>query len=667
MARDAGAETASAEESRMKTELRASTVSLLLACVLTACAASGGGSGHGARHALDGLDRREIEAAGEVLRSAGDLRDGVELVSLSLAEPTKDAAGVERHALAVLYDRQGDKTREAIVDLVAHAIVSRAEVPGAQPMLRGGDYRLAYQILDADQRWHDAITRRGLDPDHVEIDPWSAGVVHGHPPGRYVRMIHFLGGEQENRYGPPIEGLEALVDLTRGRVVEVIDEPGPRPGSESTDFNDPAVRGAPRPGLKPLRTVQPEGPSFSWHGGELRWQGWRMRWSFDDREGLVLRGIAIEDGGRVRSVLRRASVSEMWVPYGDPGTRWAWRNAFDAGEYGLGQLANQLVAGLDVPENAALLDASVSDVRGGARVREGVVAVFERDGGILWSHGGEPTIGTRSRELVWRFVVTAGNYDYGFEWAFRQDGSVGFQTDLTGIVLAKGVAAELCGACSEPLGADGTLVPAGEERFGSLIAPRVLGVNHQHFVSVRLDFDVDGPANALRELDFESDASAPNAFVVRRRELPSECGRDADSSRQRCWEVYAPGSTGVLGHQAGWRIVIPTAVPVFAAPGSSERRLAAFVDHALWATRWKPRELFAAGDYPSQGRGDGGVERYAADGEALAGEDLVVWATIGVAHAPRPEDWPVMPAAHAGLELAPHGFFARNPALDLGR
>ncbi|MFN0007284.1 MAG: nickel transporter [Planctomycetota bacterium] len=647
--------------------MRDSTLGVFLACVLAACAASGGRSERRAGHALDGLDRNEIEAAGEALRSAGDLREGVELVSLTLAEPAKDAGERQRRALAVLYDRKNDRTREALVDLAAPAIVSRAEVPGAQPMLRGPDYRLAGELLDADPRWRAALARRNLDPKHVETDSWSAGVVSGLPPGRYVRVIHFLRGEQKNGYGPPIEGLEALIDLARGLVVDVIDEPGPRPGSESTDFHDPAVRGEPRPGLKPLRTVQPEGPSFSWHGNELRWQGWRMRWSFDDREGLVLRGIGIEDGGRVRSVLRRASISEMWVPYGDPATRWAWRNAFDAGEYGLGQLANGLVPGLDVPEHAELLDASVSDSRGRARTREAVVAVFERDGGILWSHGGDPTVGTRSRELVWRFVVTAGNYDYGFEWAFRQDGSIGFRTDLTGIVLAKGVAAERCGACSEASGADGTLVPSGEERFGTLIAPRVLGVNHQHLVSVRLDFDVDGPRNALRELDFESDASAANAFVVRRRELPVECGRDADASRQRSWEVYAPGSIAAFGHQAGWRIAIPGAVPVFAAPDSSERRLAAFVDHALWATRWKPRELFAAGDYPSQGRGDGGVERYAADGEALAGEDLVVWATIGVAHAPRPEDWPIMPAAHAGLELTPHGFFARNPALDLGR
>jgi primary-amine oxidase len=36
-----------------------------------------------------------------------------------------------------------------------------------------------------------------------------------------------------------------------------------------------------------------------------------------------------------------------------------------------------------------------------------------------------------------------------------------------------------------------------------------------------------------------------------------------------------------------------------------------------------------------------------------------------VTHAPRPEDWPVMPTVRTGFRLLPHGFFTRNPALDV--
>lgn len=53
------------------------------------------------------------------------------------------------------------------------------------------------------------------------------------------------------------------------------------------------------------------------------------------------------------------------------------------------------------------------------------------------------------------------------------------------------------------------------------------------------------------------------------------------------------------------------------------------------------------------------------DDQPLVNEDVVIWYTLGVTHTPRPEEWPVMPTAHAGFKLLPVGFFARNPALDL--
>jgi primary-amine oxidase len=46
-------------------------------------------------------------------------------------------------------------------------------------------------------------------------------------------------------------------------------------------------------------------------------------------------------------------------------------------------------------------------------------------------------------------------------------------------------------------------------------------------------------------------------------------------------------------------------------------------------------------------------------------EDLVLWYTVGITHAPRVEDWPVMPAATMGFTIKPEAFFKRNPALDV--
>ena len=49
----------------------------------------------------------------------------------------------------------------------------------------------------------------------------------------------------------------------------------------------------------------------------------------------------------------------------------------------------------------------------------------------------------------------------------------------------------------------------------------------------------------------------------------------------------------------------------------------------------------------------------------MADTDIVLWYSFGSFHAPRLEDWPVMPVTHAGFRLEPRGFFDANPALDL--
>ena len=51
--------------------------------------------------------------------------------------------------------------------------------------------------------------------------------------------------------------------------------------------------------------------------------------------------------------------------------------------------------------------------------------------------------------------------------------------------------------------------------------------------------------------------------------------------------------------------------------------------------------------------------------ERIQNEDVVVWYTLGVTHVARPEEFPVMPTAHASVRLVPEGFFVKNPALDV--
>src|SRR5437879_12113261 len=84
----------------------------------------------------------------------------------------------------------------------------------------------------------------------------------------------------------------------------------------------------------------------------------------DPYEGLVLHTVGYEDGGRVRPILHRAAVSEMVVPYGDPGPMHGWKNAFDAGEWGLRRMVNSLTLGCDCLGGIHYFDTTFCGERG---------------------------------------------------------------------------------------------------------------------------------------------------------------------------------------------------------------------------------------------------------------------------------------------------------------
>lgn len=70
---------------------------------------------------------------------------------------------------------------------------------------------------------------------------------------------------------------------------------------------------------------------------------WNFRIGFTPREGLVIYSVAYIDGSRGRRpVAHRLSFVEMVVPYGDPNEPHYRKNAFDAGEDGLGKNAHSL-------------------------------------------------------------------------------------------------------------------------------------------------------------------------------------------------------------------------------------------------------------------------------------------------------------------------------------
>jgi primary-amine oxidase len=618
-------------------------------------------------HPLDPLTEDEIKATAELLKAEGKSTHYMVYSFIGLQEPPKDAVlafkegdPIVRRVKTVCYDTKNNATIEGVVNLTSKKIESWAPVPGVQAPATGGiDARFTDRIVRADPRWQAAIKKRNLDPVEIAIDqaPVRGYLDKPEDGNRYIVAYSFKDDPSELG---EIPGLVVLVNLTKRSVEWVHDEPAPAPMASVDSFYDPDLIGKPRPAPKPLTITQPEGPSFELNGSEVRWQQWRFRIGQDPRVGLVLYTVGFEDAGKLRSIMYRGSLSEIYVPYGDPN--WNLVHWFDAGEFGMAShWQSSMSRGNDAPENAKLLPVVMFKPNGSPRVTGNAVAVYERDGGILWRHGGESR---RARELVVGSIYRVGNYDYSVNWVFHQDGTLEAQVEATGFMETRNVERV---SDADPHGMN---MAAGS--VGTLVAPHVTAPNHQHFFSFRLDLDVDGTKNALHEMNVESVPAgdgnkAGNGFAMKETTLRTEkaAARSMNAQTARCWAVVNASVKNALGQPSSY-VLMPgeNAVP-YSLPGSYLSGVGAFVQRHLWATPYAPAEMYGAGTYVRDGRPTDGLVKWTAADRSIENEDLVLWYTVGITHVPRVEDWPIMNTHRAGFTLMPAGFFSKNPALDV--
>ena len=623
-------------------------------------------------HPLDPLSAEEIERASALAGARAGGADTLRFPLVALAEPDKEAVrgfaagdAFERRAFAIVFDTASGETFEAVVDLAADAVESWTPRGDIQPFPLMEEFGRAQETVKNDPEWRAAMQRKGVTEaqlETIQIDPWPAGNFGSawETEHRILKAIAYLRDtEDDNGYGRPVEGVMAVVDLIENKVLEVVEEEGAPPPTSALRF-DGEHGGQPRTDLKPLDIVQPEGVSFTLDGHLLQWQKWQMRVSLHPREGLVLHQIAYDDDGRLRPICYRASMAEMVVPYGDPSITQYFKNAFDSGEVGgLGRLTNSLELGCDCLGEIVYMDGHVTDERGGARTIANAVCIHEEDFGVLWKHTyaneqGVQSWVRRSRRLVVSAIATVGNYDYGFYWYFYQDGSWEHEVKATGIVQTIAIADD------DP------------EITRHRIAPQLGAVHHQHFLTFRLDMEVDGAANSVYEVDtvpLPRSAEYPlgNAFTAQATLLgrESEAARVVNSSAARHWRIANDAARNPLGQPPAYALMPGQTVGMMADEQSAVGQRAQFARKQLHVTPYAAAELYPAGDYPNQSEPGQGIPAWMSADRALRDEDLVVWYTVGMNHLVCPEDWPVAPVHRAGFALKPWGFFDRNPALDV--
>jgi primary-amine oxidase len=618
-------------------------------------------------HPYDPLTAAEIGRAVAVVRASHADLASMRFPLVRLDSPTKEtvrqypAQQPARSAFVIIYDRDAAATFEARVDVEAGVVTSWKQIPGVQPAIMIEEILALEDIVKSDPAAVAALERHGVDDlSLLQIDPWSTGTlpVQGVDSRRrlirasaYVRRF-----KEDNGYARPVGNLVFVIDCNAKSVAAILDgNPVPLP-PESGNY-DTESAGPLRDDLRPLEITQPEGPSFTVSGNVIEWQRWRMHAHIDPVEGLVISDVSYLDGGRRRSILNRASIGEMVVPYGDTSEDFYFRNVFDAGEYNLGKTVGSLTLGCDCLGEIRYLDAVLADEAGHPQTITNAICLHEEDYGILWKHWDFRYVQhaevRRSRRMVVSAIHTIGNYEYGFFWYFYLDGTIQFEAKLTGIVQTRAIA------------------PGEVPAYGTLVAPQLDAPNHQHLFSMRLDMEIDGPENSVFEVDAIGLPIGPenphgNAIVLRKTLIANERDgrRMCDPLGARTWQIINPGVLNRLGQPVGYKLVPFTGPLLLADPASDLSKRAEFARAHLWVTRYSPAEMHPAGDYPNQHPGDG-IGNWLKQERDLVSTDVVLWHTFGTSHGVRLEDWPIMPCDYVGFFLKPAGFFDRNPSLDV--
>lgn len=640
--------------------IRHGTIGLLLAIGVAAT-----GHAQSVRHPLDPLTAEEIERTVSILQEAGHVHSETRFALIELHEPGKDRVrealehgNFRREAYVQLYDWSTNSAMEAVVDLVGRQVSDWDPLASREPPTFFSLFDRIAEIIRGDERWTEAMRRRGI-ADHSAIT-MAPEIEFGSPlyeeAGDLVIPVHVSIENAPSREASRLY-LDIEVNLNAG-VVTHFEDRLPTEVREGEPYfeNDPE-----RPVLKPLTIEQPEGPSFEIRGSRVSWQNWVMNFGVNPRRGLELYNVAWREEDRERTVLYRASVSEMVAPYGDPD----WGSFYPADEGGRGMALSGSLRpaeqGEDTPPNTVYRSAITHDGQGEPIAVERAVSIYERDEGLLLRHHDEAR---RARELVLTSFHTVDNYDYQLSWIFREDGTIEVEALLTGQINSYSV---------ERL-RDGRDRLADTPASHVLVAPGRAGPIHQHFFSYRLDFDLDGTENSVVEMNTatvpvessrEDDEWFATTGTVLRTEL--EAKRSLNLESGRWWRVVNPTIETGLGQHPGYALLPGHNAVAHAAPTSAVWRAFGFIDAHLWVTSFDPEELYAAGRFIAFDRFGEGLPRWIRDDHSIDGEDLVVWYTLGVTHLPRPEDWPVMPARRESFRLVPFAFHTENPSMGVVR
>ncbi len=614
-------------------------------------------------HPLDPLTFKERWKVLKILSTAGRLDSDTNFSRLELKPPSKDlvwgwpqTTAVPRKAEMIL-SQDGDVAK-VVIDLDTGKIESTTPIDAQLSWLE--DEFEAEDVIDivkADARYLKALKARGIaHPQFIScsVIPYLDFEIEAYEDSRVGAVKCFDISGARNTWGQIVPGMDILVDLDEEKILEFRDLEVAGPATPNADFV-PLSQDEPKRFPTPINIDQPLGPSFSIDGHIVSWDRWRFHWRMDHKVGTIISAVSWNDGDQSRPVLYEGHLSELYVPYMSNDANFYSAAYFDVGDYSDGGLPDSLTPGHHCPRSATFQDMIVTGDDGQPEDVPRAGCLFEREtGDALWSYN---DYAVPKRELVARFLAQMGNYDYLIDFVFQTDGQIRIVVGATGIVLTRSVKAK---------NADS---PDANDEYGRFVDDNVLAVNHSHYFSFRLDLDVDGLANRF----------VKDRLV--RKKLPEESRRDAvwvvDSSiaeneesakivknrdKPTILRFAHPEKKNRHGYATSYQMSSGSTSKTLLAEDDITRQRAGFISYDFWVTPHAENERYAAGEFTTLAEpGEYGLPTWTAENRSILDRDIVAWATMGMHHVPRAEDWPVMPTLQHQIILRPFNFHDANP------
>lgn len=353
---------------------------------------------------------------------------------------------------------------------------------------------------------------------------------------------------------------------------------------------------------------------------------WDMCWSHSKNQGISYHHVFYtpKNASR-RMVLFDASIAQIHVPYDDNGARF-----HDVSDFGLGDdgNSNDNLVGLNATE-----------------CPNGTLGYFNNKAAVCHrtlSNGSAYRKGTsrKSSELLKVFSVSkVGQYIYGIEWNFHDDGRIKPSIVATGALQRFSETADQ---------SHGWLVDSGNR----------VGLGHMHNFYWRLDFDIDGTGTNDIVQEINHDVWQGKRYKVIT-DFSNETARSVSPSTLRSWLVKDGSATNRKGHKISYEIRLDEAGQRETGPSFEP-----FTNNDFYVTRSQDCELFASHNASVNNCNTNNLSEFV-NGESIVNQDIVAWVGVSFYHMPRSEDAPKMDAHVSGFQLIPRDWHTTSPALDV--